>query len=82
MKINYVSTISLLIMIIVCGMLIQTSYIQHQELEKVKKDNIHLQSVIIDQKDTINRQDSTIDFLRDDNQILSSYLADIEFKLN
>jgi hypothetical protein len=69
-------------MIIVCGMLIQTSYIQHQELEKVKKDNIHLQSVIIDQKDTINRQDSTIDFLRDDNQILSSYLADIEFKLN
>ncbi len=82
MKINYVSTISLLIMIIVCGMLIQTSYIQHQELEKVKKDNIHLQSVIIDQKDTINRQDSTIDFLRDDNQILSSYLADMEFKLN
>jgi hypothetical protein len=69
-------------MIIVCGMLIQTSYIQHQELEKVKKDNIHLQSVIIDQKDTINRQDSTIDFLRDDNQILSSYLADMEFKLN
>ena len=82
MKINYVSTISLLIMIIVCGMLIQTSYIQHQELEKVKKDNIHLQSVIIDQKDMINRQDSTIDFLRDDNQILSSYLADMEFKLN
>ena len=69
-----------LLMVIVIGMLLQMLYIQHTELDKLKINNNNLQDVITTQKEIINSKDSLINFLNDDNQILSSYLGESEFK--
>jgi hypothetical protein len=69
-----------LLMVIVIGMLLQMLYIQHTELDKLKINNNNLRDVITTQKGIINSKDSLINFLNDDNQILSSYLGESEFK--
>ena len=61
-------------------MLLQMLYIQHTELDKLKINNNNLRDVITTQKGIINSKDSLINFLNDDNQILSSYLGESEFK--
>ena len=78
--IKITSKILPLLMVIVIGMLLQMLYIQHTELNKLKINNNDLRDLVTTQKEIINGKDSLINFLNDDNQILSSYLGESEFR--
>lgn len=78
--IKITSKILPLLMVIVIGILLQMLYIQHTELNKLKINNNDLRDLVTTQKEIINGKDSLINFLNDDNQILSSYLGESEFR--